>query len=122
MKMLSASGVEIDVKLHGKRLRSVECCKSGFQYEVGRSLLQHYPHNIIFEEVYIPVDKMFLDFFIPSLSIVVECHGEQHVKHIKFFHATKKDFNDQRDKDQRKRDFCEINNLKLIEVYRHEYS
>jgi len=92
-------------------------CKSNFQKSVRNSLIKKYPRDYIFEEVYIKGEKFFLDFFIPSLKLVFEAHGNQHCEHIKFFHRTKRDFHKQLDIDNRKREFCKLNGFKLIEIY-----
>jgi very-short-patch-repair endonuclease len=103
--------------LRNKKLRNNEKSKSKFQYGVGQQLIQEYPHDVIFEEVIIPKDGFILDFFIPSLSLVIECHGRQHTEHVKYFHRTRKDFHNQQDIDNRKRNWCKLNNFKLIEIY-----
>jgi len=117
MEVKLLNGEMANIKFRNKRLRPKSSSKSLFQYEVGQRLSEQFPHDIIFEEVYIPVEKFILDFFIPSISLVIECHGRQHKEHIKHFHRTKKDFNRQKDTDQRKRDWCKLNGFKLIEIY-----
>ncbi len=111
------NGKIIRLRLRNKRFRVDGKSKSKFQYRIGIQLTEQYPHDVIFEEVRIPGDGFILDFFIPSLGLVVECHGKQHIKHIKYFHKTKIDFHKQQDVDQKKRDFCEINGFRLLEIY-----
>lgn len=91
--------------------------KSKFQHSVGDQLAVDYPHDNIYEEVFIPGERFFLDFFIPSISLVVECHGKQHVEHIRHFHKTKTEFHRQLDTDQRKRDWCTLNGFRFLEIY-----
>jgi len=91
--------------------------KSKFQTEIGLKLLQKYPFDNIFQEVWIPSERFYLDFFIPNINLVIECHGRQHIQHIKFFHKTKSEFNKQKLIDINKRKWCEINNFKLMEIY-----
>jgi len=117
MELRSLSGDVIKLKLNTKRLRTKGRSKSKFQYEVGQQLTEKYPHDVIFEEVIIPRDGFILDFFIPSLDLVVECHGRQHTEHVKHFHKTKKQFHNQQDVDQKKRDWCDLNGLRLLEIY-----
>ena len=105
------------MRLNNKRLRTKGGSKSQFQYAVGQRLTAEYPHDMIFEEVKVPGDGFILDFFIPSLDLVIECHGRQHTEHVPHFHATKKDFHNQQDTDQKKRDWCELNGFRLIEIY-----
>lgn len=90
--------------------------KSNFQSDVRQQIRKMYPLDNIFEEVYIKGERFFLDFFLPNRSIVIECNGRQHYEHVKFFHKTVKDFNKQKDVDDRKRQWCNLNNFKLIEI------
>lgn len=117
MEVRSLKGGTVKLQLSNKRLRTKGKSKSQFQHEIGQQLTSKYPHDIIFEEVIIPIDGFILDFFIPSLDLVIECHGLQHIKHVKHFHKTKKDFHNQQDVDQKKRDWCELNGFRLIEIY-----
>lgn len=105
------------LRLNNKRLRTKGKSKSQFQHNIGQQLTEKYPHDVIFEEVRIPGDGFILDFFIPSLDLVVECHGIQHTEHVKHFHKTKQEFHNQQDTDQKKRDWCELNGFRLIEIY-----
>ena len=101
----------------GNRIFRVEGkSRSKFQHEIGVQLATQYPHDIIFEEVGVLGDGFILDFFIPSISLVVECNGRQHSEHIKHFHKTKIEFHKQKDVDQRKRDWCKLNRFRLIEI------
>ena len=117
MEVLSLRGQKITLRLSNKRIRTRGKSKSQFQYDVGQQLVLKYPHDVIFEEVIVPGDGFILDFFIPSLDLVVECHGRQHTKHVKHFHKTKKDFHNQQDVDQKKREWCELNGFRLLEIY-----
>jgi len=117
MEVKLLNGGVATLRLKNKRLRQKGMSKSQFQHEVGQQLTEQYPHDVIFEEVIIPRDGFILDFFIPSIDLVVECHGRQHTKHVKHFHKTKKDFHNQQDVDQKKRDWCKLNGFRLVEVY-----
>ncbi len=117
MEIRLLKGGTARLRLNNKRLRTKGKSKSQFQYDVGKQLTEQYPHDVIFEEVVIPGDGFILDFVIPSLDLVVECHGRQHTKHVKHFHKTKRDFHNQQNTDQKKRDWCELNGFRLIEIY-----
>lgn len=117
MEVRLLKGGTTKLRLSNKRLRTQGRSKSQFQYGVGQQLIDKYPHDVIFEEVIIPGDGFILDFFIPSLDLVIECHGKQHVEHVRYFHKTKQDFHKQQDVDQRKRDWCKLNGFRLIEIY-----
>lgn len=117
MEVKLTNGQTIRLRLKNKRIRTRGRSKSKFQYEIGQRLSQEYPHDIIYEEVIVTGDGFILDFFIPSLDLVIECHGRQHTEHVKHFHKTKRDFHNQQDVDQKKRDWCKLNGFRLIEIY-----
>lgn len=117
MEVRLLKGGTARLRLNNKRLRTLGKSKSHFQHNIGKQLTEQYPHDVIFEEVRIPGDGFILDFFIPSLSLVIECHGRQHTEHVRHFHKTRKDFHNQQDTDQNKRDWCELNGFRLVEIY-----
>ena len=117
MEVKLLKGGTVRLCLNNKRLDIKGRSRSKFQHDVGKQLTEQYPHDVIFEEVRIPGDGFILDFFIPSLDLVVECHGRQHTEHVKHFHKTKIEFHNQQDIDQKKRDWCGLNGFRLIEVY-----
>jgi very-short-patch-repair endonuclease len=69
-------------------------------------LSQQYPYDQIFEEVYVLGENLYLDFFIPSLKLVVEVNGRQHETFVPHFHGTKRDFILQQQRDRRKAEWC----------------
>lgn len=117
VEVLLLNGKTTRLRLRNKQFRVDGKSKSKLQHSVGIQLTEKYPHDVIFEEVRVPGDGFILDFFIPSLNLVVEVHGKQHMKHVKHFHKTKIDFHRQQDVDQKKRDFCKINCFRLVEIY-----
>lgn len=114
VKLLNGKDANINLRKNIFDKKSIS--KSNFQKEIGLLLKKDYPYDLIFHEVRIPGENFILDFFIPSLNIVIECNGRQHYEQIKFFHKTKKDFHNQQDRDNRKREWCELNNFRLIEI------
>lgn len=117
MEVQLLNGGTARIRLSNKKRRSKEKCKSLFQYRIGQQLAEEYPHDIIFEEVIIPVERFIIDFFIPSVNLVIECNGKQHTEHIKHFHKTIIEFHKQQDVDQKKRDWCLLNGYRLVEIY-----
>lgn len=90
--------------------------RSKFQHEVYLELKKLYPHDIILEEVKIPESRLFCDFVIPSVKLVIEAQGKQHYEFSTLFHQYYIDFVNQQNRDQMKRDFCQQNNLTLVEI------
>ena len=99
IKLLNGDTTKINLK---KYLLKETYQKSKFQTRIKEQLKEEYPSDNIYEEVYIKGEKFYLDFFIPSRGLVVEVQGRQHELHIKFFHKTKIDFNNQKNRDERK--------------------
>lgn len=116
MEVRLLKGGTAKLRLRGKQFDIDKKSKSKFQHDIGKQLVRQYPHDVIFEEVIIS-GEFILDFFIPSLKLIIETHGRQHKEHVKHFHKTKREFHKQQDIDQKKRDWCKLNGFKLIEIY-----
>lgn len=72
----------------------------------------------ILEEVdFSPVKgkTLYFDFYIPLVKLAVEVQGEQHFKHVPFFHKNKMDFYLALKNDREKREWCGLNNITLVE-------
>jgi hypothetical protein len=83
-----------------------------------RALLHElFPLEHVYEEVYLPgCDKLYADFVIPTRKMIVEVHGEQHYHFVSYFHETLLDFIESKKRDQKKRQWAELNRLTLIEL------
>lgn len=73
-----------------------------------------YPTDILLEEVPIPGENLYADFYLPLRKKMIEVHGEQHYKYIPFFHSNPKGFMESKERDGRKQDWCAINGIQLI--------
>jgi very-short-patch-repair endonuclease len=93
-------------------MRSEGACKSKIQYEAGQLLKEEFPKDIILEEVYLP-DGFYLDFFIPSRKIAVEVQGRQHTEFVPFFHGSRGSYLKSVARDQRKAQWCLMNEIEL---------
>lgn len=61
--------------------------------------------------------KGYLDFFIPILRIAIEYNGEQHYNKNNFFNQKEnKAFLKQQERDKKKREYCQENNIELLEI------
>lgn len=84
-------------------------------------LIKIFPNHILYEEIKLSGSKkynqkdLYADFFIPSLKIIIEVHGEQHYKKT-FFHNSKLDFIQSKSRDERKKEWCNLNNIDYIEL------
>lgn len=93
-----------------------ENSRSKFQQNIYIDLKKLYSYDIILEEVKIPDSRLRIDFVIPSVRLIIECQGKQHEAFNTLFHQYYIDFVNQQNRDQLKRDFCQQNNLTLVEI------
>lgn len=75
----------------------------------------------ILEEVKLPGSTalnrksvLYLDFYIPSVKMGFEVHGEQHYKYNPFFHKSQADFLKAKARDEDKIEWCELNEIDII--------
>lgn len=104
-----------DVFYDDKRKRS--------KYHIrARNLLKEIFHSYrILEEVKLPGSTelhrksvLYLDFYIPSLMMAFEVHGEQHYEYNPFFHKSKADFLKAKARDEDKIEWCKLNNIQIV--------
>lgn len=87
--------------------------RSELHLRVRTLLHKMYPTQPILEEVPLPGIGLYVDFYLPLRKVVVECHGEQHYKFTPFFHTNRRAFVASQNRDQRKIDWCRLNNISL---------
>jgi hypothetical protein len=91
--------------------------RSSLHIRAREILRRLYPMDRVLEEVPLPgSNKLTADFYLPDRKILVECHGRQHYEFVKHFHGTKLRFIKARANDSRKVEWCEINDIKYIEL------
>lgn len=117
MKLIDMNGNEVRANVSASNfpIRG-ESSKSMIQQNAGKILVSKYSLYTILEEWPIPGSKLTIDFFIPQLRIAVEVDGSQHKKFNKFFHGTIENFRKQKERDARKKSWCEMNNIDLYSV------
>jgi len=119
MQLIDFCGNEINIVFssHKNPIRG-DNSRSIFQKDCGLLLKEKFPYYTILEEWIIPRSNgLSFDFFIPDIMIAVECQGEQHIKFSKFFHGTIDKFIAQKKRDRAKKDWCLINQIKLVEIF-----
>lgn len=116
-KTLNNKEIRLEVLPSHYPMKSRSQCKSAGQYLLGCTLRVIYgAQAIILEEFSIPEERLFLDFYLPHHSLAFEFHGIQHDEFNKFFHNDKQGFDRAQVRDQRKRDWCALNEIVLVEV------
>ncbi len=95
--------------------------RSKFHMRARNLLKEIFNSYRILEEVKLPGSTelhrksvLYLDFYIPSIKLAIEVHGQQHYEFCPFFHKSKADFLKGKARDEDKITWCELNDIKLI--------
>ena len=92
--------------------------RSKMQFSVKKFLKKYWKNQVVFEELPVAGTKMTIDFYNATKRIAIEVQGAQHTRYVPHFHNNQKiNFLHQLRRDKQKRDFCKLNNIKLIEVH-----
>lgn len=77
------------------------------------------PFKRVFMEHYVPYRgvRLFFDFYVRSLGVLVEVQGAQHTRFVKHFHGTAESFKGQKYRDNLKIQYVQENGLYLIRLY-----
>lgn len=87
--------------------------------DVYNVLKELFPLNVIKKEHYVrfKCHRLFFDFFIMDLRILIEVQGQQHSKFIKHFHVDKHGFAAQKKRDNLKIEYAEDEGLAFVKFY-----
>lgn len=95
--------------------------RSKYHIRARKLLKETFNSYRILEEVKLPGSTethkrsvLYLDFYIPTIALAIEVHGQQHYEYNAFFHKSKADFLKSKARDEDKIDWCMLNNIKLI--------
>lgn len=88
------------------------CLESKLENEI-KNLLNENNIDFIEQKRFDWLEKQSLDFYLPKYKTAIECQGIQHFKSIDFF-GGEESFQKQIDRDNKKRDLCFANNVKLL--------
>ena len=94
-----------------------EKSRSNIQYAAKQFLKPFWNSHVVFEEFPVAGTRLRFDFYNANKKVAVEINGQQHVKYVPFFHKRRSNFVSQIRRDQEKIDFCELNDINLIEIY-----
>ena len=119
MNVKGLDGAAYAWHITGNIVKQTTSNKSSYHLKA-RSLIKIiYPTMQILEEVPISVRKsetLYLDFYLPLIKTCIEIHGEQHYKFVAHYHASKFAFLKAQKRDKEKKEWCEINGIKYIEL------
>ena len=92
--------------------------RSKFQYRVKKFLEPYWDKHVVFEEFPVVGTRMSLDFYNANKKVAIEVQGGQHTKYVPHFHGKyKNNYLAQLDRDQKKMEFCRVNDITLVEIY-----
>ncbi len=118
MKFLTLYGKEKPLRSpHKYKIKWNGKCRSKFQAEVRKYLYKYWKYDAVYEEFRVVGTQLSLDFYNHNRKIAIEVQGAQHLKFVKHFHKTRANFVRQIRRDNKKLEFCEMNDIKLIEIY-----
>jgi hypothetical protein len=114
----------LDDKYYNWNPKSNKGKRSKLHNKVRKFLDSCFPHDRILEEVTLAGTKkpssfgglLRADFWLPLRSIIVEANGEQHFKFNSFHFKRKLDFFRAQARDRDKAYWCEINDIKLVNL------
>lgn len=103
------------IKWEGKSL-------SKMQASVKKFLKRYWEGYKVYEEFPVFGTQMHLDFFNATRMVAVEVNGDQHREFTPYFHNDSRvKYWEQMKRDRRKAEWCELNNIKLVEIYEEDF-
>jgi hypothetical protein len=118
MKFVKLNGFEDNKSVIKYLIKWDKKSRSKFQTEVKFFLRPFWKGQIVYEEFPVVGTKMTLDFVNLSGRIALEVQGSQHSEYNKFFHGEyASNYYNQVGRDLDKKRWCELNNLRLIEIH-----
>ncbi len=91
--------------------------RSKFQDATKKFLYPFWHTDAVFEELRIVGSLCRFDIYNHSKKIVIETMGRQHQTFVKHFHGHRSKFLGQIKRDLMKHEFCELNEIQLVEIY-----
>lgn len=95
--------------------------RSKLQKKVKDAIWGLWKYDVVFEEFPIVGTRLSLDFFNATTNVAIEVQGNQHTKFVKFFHRSESNYLDQIYRDVKKADFCEANDIELLEIFENDF-
>ena len=120
MKVRDLEGNITTWKLTGQIVTATDRrSRSKLHVSARKILYEIFPTMKILEEVPIKPrgsKTQYLDFYINQIKLAVEVHGQQHYKFNTMFHASARDFLNQKKNDADKQEWCWLNGITHIEL------
>ena len=122
MRFKTLAGITRKIsKAHKYRIDWEAPSRSKIQFRVKKLLQKIWEPHVVFEGFPVAGTRMSLDFYNANKNIAIEVQGKQHNKYVPFFHGDNKiNFISQVKRDFEKREFCKLNDIKLVEIFEDE--
>jgi len=124
MKIIDLNNEIHNWKLHGYVVKANDRRpRSKLHLAAKNLLIELFPTVQILEEVAVPItrsENLFFDFYVNTIKLVVEAHGQQHYKFNPLFHNSAQDFANQKKRDFRKEEWCKYNNITYVSLPHNE--
>jgi hypothetical protein len=117
MKFTTLTGRVKYKNISNRKINWDKPSRSKMQTTVKNFLAPFWQYDQVYEEMPVLGTRNTLDIVNITKGIAIEVHGVQHSKFSPFFHRTRNDFRSQLERDMSKEKWCEINNLKYIDIY-----
>jgi hypothetical protein len=119
MKFRTLTNREVRIEIIPSKypVRSRAKSRSFGQFNLGKQIRNIYGRDVLLlEEFPIPESRLSLDFYMPHHSLAFEFQGIQHDEFNAHFHIDKSGFERQKERDERKKEWCTLNEIILVEV------
>lgn len=108
-------------------IRSGFCPKCGKNKSIGENFISNWldEHNINYEtQKYFKdwdIGIHYFDFYLPTLNLIIEYHGQQHYSFNPYFHHTLENFNYRLEKDKTKKENCLKYGINYVSINSKNY-
>lgn len=91
---------------------------SKYEEHIYALLQEAFPYMKIVREYFVKYkgNKLYIDFYVPQLSLVIEVHGQQHYKYVDHFHRDSEGFKRYKRLDYVKAEWAHKNDLFFLEL------
>lgn len=117
MKFKTLKGIEKYKNISNRKIKWDGKSRSQIQFNVKQFLKKYWIYDLVFEEMPVLGTKMTLDIVNYTKKIAIEVHGKQHGEFVPFFHGNRNNYRRQIERDLSKERWCEINNIKYVDIY-----
>lgn len=118
MKVIGLDKKNYNLDTSKKRVHKYNRERSQWHIKAKDLLEEIFPAEIILEEIFLPgcPTKLYVDFFLPLRKLMIEVQGSQHFTYNPFFHKGITGLTSSLRRDVDKRQWCEYNNIKLLQL------